>query len=125
MSKKFQSAGNLVNAHMKNVLDKKTGETHDLLYVSRGKHANGMNKKSFCLVDPELPEGTEIVHKGQQIGFTYEEFEEKASSIVVSNCKVMAIDNFHMKEDFDPNKEFQRSEAAETLTEADVPFDVE
>lgn len=125
MKSLFQSAGNLVNAHMKNVLDKKTGETHDLLYVSRGKHANGMNKKSFCLVDPVLPEGKDEIHKGQQIGFTYETFEEKGSSIVVQNCKVIAVDNFHMKEDFDPNKEFQRTEAAQTLTEADVPFDVE
>ena len=114
-----------MNAHMKNVFDKKTGETHDLLYVSRGKHPNGMNKKSFCLVDPILPEGTEEVFKGQQVGFTYEGHEEKSSSIVLTNCKVVAVDNFHMKEDFDPNKEFQRTEAVATISDADIPFDVE
>ena len=119
-----QSNGNFVNAHMKSVLDEKTGETHDLLYCSRGKHADGTNKKSFRLVDPILPEGVETIHKGQQIAFGYDSYEEEGSSIRIEDCKVMAVANFHKKEDFDPSKEFQRQEAADSLTDVEPPFEV-
>lgn len=135
----FQDKYRFCNKHMLGVHDERTGETHDLLYLSRGKDDDDRPLKNWKLVDPTIAEdcrGKDLIVDGtipnDQIIVSFKvvadnddeldkRFSEESTTIDVKGAVVTAVQRSFKKEEFSFKKELERRNAQANAALANTP----
>jgi len=140
----FEDKYRFCNKHMLALHDEKTNETHDLLYLSRGKDEEDRPLKNWKLIDPviaddcrgkdlmigdEIPNDNngKIVVSFKVVDPSDDNFTEQSTTIDVTGAVITDIRRTFKKEEFSFKKEMERrsaqaNAALDKTEDSDVPF---